>query len=71
MDMSGVFGVIIFVVALLFVLWICIILPAQMATCRGRSAIGQVLISLISSPVVAIIALLVSGVPYRPDDRDI
>lgn len=37
----------------------------------GRSAIGRVLISLIFSPVVAIMALLVPGVPYRPDDRDI
>jgi hypothetical protein len=46
---------------LLFAIWIYIWLPASMASRRGRSAIGWVLLSLIFSPLLSIIALLVLG----------
>ena len=42
-------------------LWFCIFLPASMARRRGRSALGWVLLAWITTPVVAIIALLIVG----------
>jgi hypothetical protein len=54
------------IIAMIFVIWLYIVVPAQMAGRRDRSAIGWVLISLIFSPLAAIIALLVLGHPYRP-----
>ncbi|MCW9042318.1 MAG: hypothetical protein OQK05_03145 [Pseudopelagicola sp.] len=47
--------------ALVFVLWLYIILPAGMATARGRSAVIWVLISLVGSPLLAILLLLALG----------
>lgn len=44
-----------------FLLWFAVILPAQMAGARGRSGLFWVLISLIGSPVLAILLLLVLG----------
>ena len=55
--------------ALIFGVWLYIFLPAKMAERRGRSAIGWVLISLIFSPLIAIIALWVLGPPHRLDQR--
>lgn len=46
--------------AVLF-LWIAIILPAQMAGARGRSGLLWVLISLVGSPLLAILLLLALG----------
>ena len=53
--------------ALTVVLSIYILLPAWMTKRRQRSVLGWVCISVLFSPVVAIIALLVLGVPYRDD----
>jgi hypothetical protein len=58
---------IILLLALIFGVWLYIFVPAKMAERRGRSAFGWVLISLIFSPLIAIIALWVLGHPYRPD----
>lgn len=55
-------------VALYLTLWVVILLPARMAEARGRSAFGWVLVSLIFSPVVAVILLLLLG-GSRRDDR--
>lgn len=52
--------VIIAIIVFIF-LWLYIILPAKMATKRGRSAIGWVLLFWIITPVWGIIALLVMG----------
>jgi uncharacterized membrane protein len=56
-------------VALVIAIWLYTVVPAQMAGRRDRSAVGWVLISLIFSPFVAIIALLVLGHPYRPEQK--
>ena len=61
--MEGIF----ILLAVVFAFWLYIVVPAQMAERRERSAMGWVLISIIFSPIIAIIALLVLGVPYRPD----
>ena len=47
--------------AMIFMIWLYIVVPAQMAGRRDRSALGWVLISLFFSPIIAIIALLVLG----------
>lgn len=48
-------------IALIFVMWLFIFLPAKMARKRGRSAIGWVLLFWIITPFWGIIALLVLG----------
>ena len=48
-------------VALVFVLWLYIFLPCSMAVSRGRSAILWVLISVVSTPLLAILLLLALG----------
>ena len=48
-------------VVLIFVIWLYVILPANMARKRGRSAVGWVFIFLIISPLWGIIAMLVLG----------
>jgi hypothetical protein len=52
--------------AVVFLIWFFIVLPGQMAAKRNRSVIGWILLSLIFSPFIAIIGLLVLGTPYRP-----
>lgn len=47
--------------ALVFVPWLYIFLPAGMATTRRRSAVIWVLISLVGSPLLAILLLLALG----------
>ncbi|MCW3782132.1 hypothetical protein [Defluviimonas salinarum] len=48
-------------VAIYVVVWIFILLPANMAVSRGRSAFGWVLVSLFFSPVLACLLLLLLG----------
>ncbi|ADE85036.1 hypothetical protein [Rhodobacter capsulatus] len=62
-DGSGValIGLIFSLFLLWFVLWVVILLPARMARKRGRSAVGWVLVSLILSPLVAIVLLVLLG----------
>jgi hypothetical protein len=50
-----------FLLAIVFALWISIILPARMAASRGRSAFLWVCISLVGSPFLAILLLLALG----------
>jgi hypothetical protein len=53
--------VLIFIASLLFAIWFTFVLPAQMATRRGRSAILWVLIGLVGTPPLAILLLLALG----------
>jgi hypothetical protein len=54
--------------ALLFLLWLFILLPAGMATNRGRSAFGWVLVSLLFSPILACLLLWLLG--NNPNGRE-
>ena len=56
-----IFTIIIGLAALYIVLWIYILLPAGMATKRGRSACGWVVVSLLFSPILACLLLLLLG----------
>jgi hypothetical protein len=51
----------IFLAGIMFLVWFTLILPAQMAGARGRSAILWVLISIVGSPILAILLLLALG----------
>jgi len=53
---------------LFIVIWLYIILPAQMAGTRNRSAVIWVLISLVASPLLSILLLLALG--NAPSDRE-
>lgn len=62
LDMTeSVFTFFALVVVLYVILWIYILLPAGMATKRGRSAFGWVVLSLLFSPVLACLLLLLLG----------
>ena len=57
---------------LYFTVWLFILLPAEMAQERGRSAVGWVLVSILFSPVLACLLLwLIDERPSRrnPDDE--
>ena len=54
------------VAAIVFLIWLVIVLPAQMASRRGRSVIGWILISVIFSPLLAIVLLAVLGPANKP-----
>ncbi|EEW24045.1 hypothetical protein [Rhodobacter ferrooxidans] len=55
-------AIIVFMLAILyFTLWLFIMLPAGMATDRGRSAFGWVLLSLMLSPILACLLLWLLG----------
>ncbi len=56
-----IFTILFAVAALYVVLWIYILLPSGMATKRGRSAFGWVVLSLLFSPVLACLLLLLLG----------
>ena len=47
--------------AFFIVLWIYILLPAGMASRRGRSAFGWVILSVLFSPILACLLLLLLG----------
>ncbi|MCW1920639.1 hypothetical protein NX862_17930 [Rhodobacter sp. KR11] len=49
------------IAVVLFFFWLCILLPISMARTRGRSALGWVFISLVFSPLFAIVMLMVLG----------
>lgn len=55
---SGVFAILAFLVGLFLAFWLCVLLPADMAKNRNRSALIWVLISLFGSPILAILLLL-------------
>jgi hypothetical protein len=56
-----------FWLALYLVIWFYILLPAEMATRRKRSAFGWVLLSLLFSPVLACLLLWLLGA--NPNQR--
>jgi hypothetical protein len=51
----------------LFAFWLYILLPANMAAARGRSAFGWVLLSLLFSPILACLLLMLLG--NNPNSR--
>lgn len=59
--MEGLFSLLFGVVAIWFVLWLWILLPARMAEARGRSAVAWVLLSFIFSPFFSIFFLFLLG----------
>ena len=60
------FGLMFGLAVLFFTLWLFILLPAEMAEARGRSAVAWVLLSFIFSPFFAIFFLwLLSDVRNR------
>jgi hypothetical protein len=58
---ESVFLIIVMLVCLYFLLWLFILLPAGMATNRGRSAFGWVLVSVLFSPILACLLLWLLG----------
>ena len=49
------------IAAFCFAFWIYILLPARMAEARGRSAFGWVMLSLLFSPILACLLLMLLG----------
>lgn len=67
--MEGFILIIAYGAVLWFIVWFAIFLPAGMARKRNRSALVWVLVSILLSPFVAIVLLLMLGVnqTYRND----
>ena len=59
--MEGIVALIGGLLGLLLVLWFFIFLPADMARNRNRSALGWVLMSVLFSPILAILLLALLG----------
>jgi len=59
--MEGFLSLVLFLIAIAFVVWLYILLPAGMAERRNRSQIIWVLISLVGSPILACLLLLALG----------
>ena len=59
--MEDFLSLIVFLIAIAFVVWLYILLPAGMAERRNRSRIIWVLISLVGSPILACLLLLALG----------
>jgi hypothetical protein len=56
-----IFAMIVGLIALYFLVWIYILLPAGMAARRGRSPVGWVVLSPLFSPILACLLLLLLG----------
>jgi len=54
-------------IVLIFVIWFWIFLPLQMANRRNRSAVIWLLISILFSPILAILLLLALGNDKSPE----
>ena len=68
---EALFALLLGLAALYFGLWIFILLPADMAKARGRSAFGWVLVSIFFSPILACLLLwLLGDVPNRENTAD-
>lgn len=68
---EGILFAIFGLLALYFTIWLLILLPADMAEARGRSALNWILVSLFFSPFFAIFLLWWLGDnPYREDDQN-
>ncbi len=59
--MEQLFAIIAGVLALFFLIWLYILLPAGMAERRNRSQLIWVLISFVGSPILACLLLLALG----------
>lgn len=59
--MEGFFSIAFGLLALAFVLWLYILLPAGMAERRNRSQLIWVLISIVGSPILACLLLFALG----------
>ncbi|MEQ5826099.1 hypothetical protein J3456_01870 [Sulfitobacter sp. NFXS29] len=59
--MEELLSIVIVLVAVVFVLWIYILLPSDMAKTRGRSQVFWVLVSLLLTPLLAIVLLWLFG----------
>ncbi|MEM9970512.1 MAG: hypothetical protein AAF762_05390 [Pseudomonadota bacterium] len=59
--MESILGVGIFFALIVFLVWLCIVVPMNMAKSRGRSALLWVVVSLLVSPLVSIVALYALG----------
>ena len=58
---EGLLSLLMFVFILWFVIWICILLPANMARTRGRSSVGWVIFGLVTNPLFACLVLWMIG----------
>jgi len=58
---ESVFLIIFMLASLYFMFWLFILLPAGMATNRGRSAVGWVMVSVLFSPILACLLLWLLG----------
>jgi hypothetical protein len=59
--MENILSILFGLVALFIVFWLYVLLPVKMAGNRNRSALIWVLISLVGSPILAILLLLALG----------
>lgn len=67
---EGILFLLIGLIFFYFSIWLLILLPAEMAEARGRSAVRWILVSLFFSPGLAIFLLWWLGDnPYRGDDQ--
>lgn len=60
--LAALLGIVVGAFLLYLVIWLFILLPIEMARARNRSAVVWVLVSLLLSPLVAIIGLALLGV---------
>ncbi|SEL29733.1 hypothetical protein [Pacificibacter marinus] len=59
--MDGAASLVGIVLFLWLIVYVCVLLPMSMAAARGRSRLGWLLLTLLFSPFISIIALMVLG----------
>ncbi|WP_278922585.1 hypothetical protein [Pseudophaeobacter profundi] len=59
--LGGLVGLAAAIAALYFILWLFVFLPADMARARRRDPVIWVLISIVGSPLLAILLLIALG----------
>jgi|GEM_PF-1620743 len=71
--MEVLMGLLVFVIAILglwFVLWLCVVVPYETAIKRDRDGVFWVLVSIIGSPILAILLLWYLGTAYYDVDDE-
>ncbi len=58
---SAVIMIVLVPILIWFTVWLFILVPMDMAAARNRDRAGWVLVSLVGSPLLAIVALLILG----------
>lgn len=58
---AGILGLAAGILVLVFVIWLYFVLPYQMAERRNRNGVIWILISLVGSPLLAILLLIALG----------